>query len=347
MHVARSLAANVEHLTVLAPRTGDLTSVPENMDIVTVPQRPCGIPHRFGGRWAFNLGVYQLCRDRRIDAVFVHMAKDWTYILHPTFRLLGIPVVLWYAHGTVSLRLRAAVRCADRVITSTPEGCRIDDERIRIIGQAIDTERFSPPELRRLQTALYVGRISRRKRVDLIYDAAVELRRLLPEDDAPEFVLAGGPRGMEDLEYDHDLRNRLWRDRMDSRVRMLGYVPFERIPDLYQDAFVHINVSDTGSMDKSVMEALAAGCPVLTSNRAFRDTLRSYPEFIIRDVRPAAIAEQILEIYRRRRDYDPSALRALVLDRHSLDTYASRVLEVISEVSGSRHHPSVFRRHVQ
>lgn len=330
-YVARELAAKVETLTVLTTRLGRIEGMPANVDIVTPPARPLGVPHRYGGRWAYNFEIYGLCKKRRIDAVFVHMAKDWAYQLKPAFSALRLPVVMWYAHGSVTLGLRTAVRCVDSVLTSTPDGCRLKSDKISVIGQAIDVKSFAPPDKRTLDSILYVGRITRRKRVDLIFEVAKELKKMDMGDAFPTVIVVGASRTMDDLRFEYELRSSIWMERMENAVKLLGHVPHERIPEFYQRAFVHLNVSETGSMDKSVMEALAAGCPVLTSNAAFKETLREYPEFIVDDPRPEAVAEKIAHIHRNRFDYDVLKLRGLVDDRHSLYTYADRVLSVIED----------------
>ncbi len=328
--VARALAKKVDHLLVLSSTVGRLSTLPANTEVITPPVRPLGIPHRFGGRFAFNKHVFELCRERRIDAVVIHMAMEWAYILSPTFRFLRLPVVMWYAHGTVSQRLRLAIRCVDRVITSTPGGCRIRSEKIRVIGQAIDTDHFRVPQDRSLQNVVYVGRISPRKRIDLLYGTS---KALTDANGLPEipFHVVGPLLSLEDLHYAHSLQDTIWREQQEGNFRMMGFVPYARLPELYESAFLHLNVSETGSMDKTVMEGLSAGCPVLTSNPAFIDTLQDYPEFIARDDRPEAIAEQIRHIYERRRDYDPLRLRALVDGRHDMNSYADRVLNVVRE----------------
>ncbi len=330
--VVREMAKKVEKVYVLTSRVGVTGKLPDNVEVIVPPVRPLGIPHRFGGRWAFNLDFYRYCKENRIDTVFVHMAMEWAYILYPVLKLLKLPVVMWYAHGSVTRRLRLAIRCVDRVVTSTQEGCRVDDEKIKVIGQAINMECFKIQSKRRMKSALYVGRISERKRVKLLYQAYTKLRHTDHGRDSIRFDIVGSPLNEEDLRYEFGIRASVWQDRNEQGFRMLGLVPYERIPDLYESAFLHLNVSDTGSMDKTVMEALASGCPVLTSNAAFFDLLEAYPEFLIHDDRPEAIAEKIGHIYQRREQYDPQALRAIVQNGHDLNTYADRVMKVIHEV---------------
>jgi glycosyltransferase involved in cell wall biosynthesis len=330
--VVRELARKVEQVYVLTSRIGETGSLPSNVEVIIPPVRPLGIPHRFGGRWAFNLDIYQLCKKHSINAVFVHMAMEWAYILYPTFKLLKLPVVMWYAHGSVTYRLNLAIHCVDRVVTSTPEGCRVDDKRIKVIGQAINTAHFDIQDKRLMTNVLYVGRISQRKRVNLLYQVHKELQRTGGDRNRITFDIVGAALNEEDLRYDSDLRSTIWRDRVEHSFRMQGLVPYERIPEFYEAAFLHINVSETGSMDKTVMEALASGCPVLTSNPAFFELLKDFPEFLIEDDRPEAIAEKVRHIYQRRMDYDPVKLQSIVQEGHDLDTYADRVLNIIREI---------------
>ncbi|MGA1844464.1 MAG: glycosyltransferase family 4 protein [bacterium] len=330
--VVKELAARCSALVVFTSRVGTFDT-PSNVSIYQVPRRPIGVPHRFGGRWLLNWSVCRLCRRHRIDAVFIHMDMEWSYRLYPCFALLGLPVVVWYAHGTVSRRLRWAVRCADRVLTSSSEGCRIDSPKVRVIGQGVDTSLFRIPVQRDPQDILYVGRISPRKRVDLLV-RTMEAIRTRDRLRGCRLKIAGPMLTMEDVDYGQGISAFIWERGIQSDVDMVGYVPLEYVPRLYRTAFLHLNVSRTNSMDKTVLEALSSGCPVLTTNPAFRDLLTGYPEFFMQEDRPEAIAERVEYIYGRRDQYDPVALRGLVKGRHDLHSYAVRVIENLQEVAG-------------
>ena len=39
------------------------------------------------------------------------------------------------------------------------------------------------------------------------------------------------------------------------------------LPAIYGSAFLHLNLSQTGSMDKTILESLACGCPTLIRSR--------------------------------------------------------------------------------
>jgi glycosyltransferase involved in cell wall biosynthesis len=218
-------------------------------------------------------------------------------------------------------------------VTSTPEGFRIKSNKVRVIGQGIDADLFQPPAARPDSSGeiVTVGRVSRRKRIDLLLAVMDALRHI---DSAPPLTI----RVIGPLLTDDD---RLYRQALDAevdrlglgqRVSFAGHILQERLPIVYQTARLHLSVSNTGSLDKTLLEALACGCPVLTSNEAFRELLADYPEFVVADERPEAIAAQVLALYQRRAAYDPAALRALVVGRHDLKSFAPRLVEQMREL---------------
>ena len=44
--------------------------------------------------------------------------------------------------------------------------------------------------------------------------------------------------------------------------------------EFYQSGDLFVNLSDTGSLDKAVLEAMACGLKILTSNEAFKSVLK-------------------------------------------------------------------------
>jgi glycosyltransferase involved in cell wall biosynthesis len=254
------------------------------------------------------------------------MAHRQAYRLWPVFRLLRLPVLLWYAHGAVTWHLRLAHRSVDRVISSSPEGFRLRSARAHFIGQGVDTELFSlrPPAAARPHL-LAVGRISRRKRLDLLVSMMAHLR-----GDGLTLRIVGPTLTGDDAAYAAALR----RDVAGGRVpvEFLGPVPMDRLPGLYDTAALALNVSETNSMDKAVLEALATGCPVLSSNPAFRELLADHPMLVIKDERPEAIAAQLRALLADPGAAAPEVLRRLVEGHHDIRSYADRVMAHLTAV---------------
>jgi glycosyltransferase involved in cell wall biosynthesis len=331
--IVNLLAQECEEVAVLTSFMGQYDP-PPNVHVEVIPRWPWGIPRRFGSMWLVNFQAYRLARRYRVDACFVHMATGWAHYLQPCFHLLRLPALVWYAHGTVSRELLRAHRAATRIITSTPEGFRIPSDKVRVIGQGVDTDVFTlQPLTAERNDIVAVARLAPRKRIELLIDVIQHLQSL-PGGSNLRLRLIGTPITPDDQLYEIRLRECIWQMGLHDRIELAGFVPLPYIPVYYRSAFLHLNVSQTGSMDKTVVEALACGCPVLTSNEAFFDMLHAYPEFIIRDDRPETIATQIMALHARRDQVDREALRALIVGRHDARSYVQKVLANLRDITG-------------
>ncbi|MBL8080155.1 MAG: glycosyltransferase family 4 protein [Anaerolineales bacterium] len=326
--VVRELANHCEQVIVLTERLGRF-SCPPNVKIHLIPRRPWGIPKMLGSLWLMNFTVFDLIRKHGINACFIHMAMEWTYRLFPVLKLHQVPILLWYAHGTVTNRLRLAHACATKIVTSTPEGFRLESNKKIIIGQGVDIDLFNIPSyLPERNDILYVGRVSPRKRVLLLVKLMSTLRMMAP--DLPIRLRILGPTlSLQDQIYLDEIQLEIERLGVSDCVEFLGDMPPQKIPACYRSTFLHINVSQTGSMDKTVMEALACGCPVLTSNKAFFNLLLEHPDFLLQSEVLTEIAQKVISIYERRKEYDPGILRNLIVGHHDINSYANKVYKIL------------------
>ena len=323
--VATELARRVEAVHVFTEWLGDFEA-PDRLTLDAMPHRPLGVPRRLGAAWLMLPRIMRSVRRFRPDACFVHMSHKWCYRIGPYLRARGIPVLLWYAHGSVPWHLHLATMCASRIVTSTPEGFRIDTPKKRVIGQAIDTEVFAiPPDRSPGLEIVTVGRVSRRKRVMLLVEMMARLVQQPRLADA-RLIVVGPQLTADDDAYRAELDARIGQLGIDNRVVLTGPMAQAETARLYRSAALHINVSETGSMDKTVMEALACGCPVLTSNEAFFDALADWPQMLVRDPGPEILAERVAGLLGGAQPPDPQQLRGIVVGRHDLTGYADRIV---------------------
>lgn len=329
--LATRLCRETDFTLVLTEKIGRCQP-PENMHLHVLRRRPFQIPWRFGGGYLLNPQVHALCRQHEVNACFVHMNHRWLVWLRPTLERLQLPILLWYAHGTVTPSLRTALEVASRVVTSSPEGFRIPSSKVRIIGQGIDSDLFDiPASVSERNDILYVGRMSRRKRIDLLLETFHHMRKS-PAASQIRLRLIGPELTRDDVVYGDEMRRLSAALGLQEVVDFVGPVRPQELPSYHASAFLHLNVSRTGSMDKTVLEALSCGCPALTSNEAFFAMLEDRPEFIVRDERPEAIAAQALQLYAQRNAVDRQTLRKLVVGRHDLNHYAEQILENLRDL---------------
>lgn len=329
--VIKELSVYCETVIVVTSRLGKF-ACPNNVHIYVVPKWVHGVPRRYGGNWLVNIDVAGLIRRHKIDACFIHMAMEWAYVLSPVLKFFNVPTLVWYAHGTVSTRLRLAHAMADRIVTSTPEGFRLPSNKVHVIGQGVDTDLFTiPPAAGDRSEILYVGRVSPRKQIHLLVQVMVEVKRMVPESPL-RLRIIGPTLTADDSAYLHKVQAQIENLKLKEVVKLSGFVPHAEIAGYYQNAFLHLNLSKTGSMDKTVLEALACGCPVLTSNEAFGEIFQNHREFLVQSENPRDIAAQVLDLYRNRRLYDPDGLRGLIVGRHDLASYAGRIMRQLEEI---------------
>jgi glycosyltransferase involved in cell wall biosynthesis len=276
----------------------------------------------------------RVLREQRIDACFAHMIPLFAVMGWPLLRARGIPILLWYAHGTLSPMARIGERLVDVVLASTPSGFPMDTPKLRVIGQGIDTTRFVPGSRQHLGDArlLCVGRISRIKRLDV----AIRSLQLLtgPQGAAARMRFVGRPLTEDDASYARELRQLAQTHGVSERVEFVDSIPFAHVHSTYTSADVFVNSSETNSADKSVLEAMSCGIPIVTSNPAFVQLLPAdlHASCIVPPgdhVALAARLSHVLAIQAPERMALGDRLRAVVVAHHSLEALSGKIIEQV------------------
>jgi glycosyltransferase involved in cell wall biosynthesis len=142
-------------------------------------------------------------------------------------------------------------------------------EQLTVIRNGVDLSFYRPdPAVARFEqpTLLYLGRLKRYKRVDLILMAAA---RLVAEGVAFRLIIAGKGDAADEL---RSLRDRLGLQRF---VDMPGFVDEEEKRQLFRRAWVHVLTSPKEGWGISNIEAAACGTPTVASDSpGLRDSVR-------------------------------------------------------------------------
>jgi glycosyltransferase involved in cell wall biosynthesis len=238
--------------------------------------------HRTGGRHTFPIAArlyYHKLAPRSFDLVVEDLNKV------PLFTPLwaGRPVVLLVHHlfgrtafGEASPPIAAATWLLERplariyrdspveaVSQSTAEDLvarGFDSQRIKVIPNGINLERYAPdPDGRRFDepTVLYLGRLKRYKRVDLVLHAIARLAR---QGIQARLIIAGQGDREDELRA---LRDQLGLSRL---VEMPGFVSEAEKRRLMQQAWVHVLTSPKEGWGITNLEAAACGTPTVASN---------------------------------------------------------------------------------
>ncbi len=218
-----------------------------------------------GGKGMRALRLLRLAMSLEYDAVFVHMNPEYLIVAGWFWRLRGIRTALWYTHKAVNVRLRVAAYFADVIFTASKESFRLKNKKVQVVGHGIDADFFCPdPAVVRENWVLSVGRLTKTKRHDLAIEAAVRSgRELRVAGEGPEKV------SLEALAM-----------RLGATVNFLGGLTQAQLREEYRRAAYLIHTSETGSLDKVVLEALACGLSVHTNDPALKYLEHESPAYV-------------------------------------------------------------------
>ena len=307
-----TMARRVSSLTVIAQRVGP-GGAPPGVRVLSLGKER-------GALRAARIAKFLILFARlfvKSDAVLFHQIPEFAVAVSPLLLLRGRRVSgLWYAHGSVSRRLRAAERLMDYVFTSSEAGFRIPSKKAIHLGQAVNTDLFCPASgvsssgsgLR----LITVGRISPVKNLETIVDACAMLRNA--RQDAFTLSIVGGPITAHDAAYCSRVRSLIRARGLDDAVRFYGNLPYSRVPAMLRAHDVFVNASATGSLDKAVLEAMACGLTVLTSNEAYRAILP--PRYFLEHKSAELLAARITAF--RDEPRPNKGLRDIVVRDHAL-----------------------------
>jgi glycosyltransferase involved in cell wall biosynthesis len=152
--------------------------------------------------------------------------------------------------------------------------------RIRVVHNAVDTDRFRPQGTRRYsERLLYVGRLEPEKNLHNLIQACLQLR--LPLD----IVGAGRLRG--NLES--------WCKAQKAEVSFQGTMPNHQLPLLYNQYQYYVLPSLYEGMPKTLLEAMACGLVCIgTDVPGIREVLDDGVDgFLARNTEASALAEAI------------------------------------------------------
>ncbi len=313
----REIASQVDHVDVIAQSVGDAPA------LSNVTLRSLG-KEQGKGKFGQMLRLLGMLPGvvRRADAVLVLMVPLYVLAAWPFAFLRRKPMFLWYTHKHVSWHLRIAERLLTGIFSASKESFRLPTRKVQFLGHAVDTEFFSPGDEPRAPGHLVtVGRIAPAKRIELMIDA-VELLRRGGRDVWLDII--GEPILESDKTYADVLRRDVEQSGLTNFIHFLGPKSPEEVVDLSRRASVCLNASVTGSLDKAGLEAMATGCPFVTTNEAFRDIV---PEGFVSEASPERFALRISEMLDRHPGV--SVLRDRVLAGHDMKTTLTKLLAIV------------------
>lgn len=334
---ARTISKNFEKLSVICLYEG-LNELPDNIRVFSLGKEKNNFQvsifkfqffKKIKYLWLFYKYIW---RERKnYDVVFVHMTPVYVILGWPLWTAMGKKIFLFYAHYRVGMLLRIAALFCKGIITSVPGSCGLRSSKVIAIGQGIDTSRF----IRNAETArsenslLFVGRISPVKNLDVLIDA---LDILAKEGKKVDLRIVGG-RDYGEEKYFSYIQKKVGNYNLDRFIIFAGEVPNSAMTEIYNQHEIVVNLTLTGSFDKTILEAMSCECLPIVSNELYRNVFPKdlHDLLIFKHNDSNKLADNIYKVMTLPREEKieiGNRMREIVLKGHSLSTLGDRLHKV-------------------
>jgi glycosyltransferase involved in cell wall biosynthesis len=237
--------------------------------------------------WWDNFKVGQTCKRLGVDALYAPAHVRPFYSPCPTAVLIHDMMYhlfpqewswsdrIYFCKVSPKFVIRADAIFANSINTQKDilNFLKIDDQSIQVLYPGVPAG-FDPRDASEVDVIrekyslykpfiLYVGSFHPRKNVMAVINAFDQIA-----DDYPHDLVIGGlPKRQDQLILD-----RINEVAFGSRIRQIGFVPQDELPLFYSGAEIFVFPSYYEGFGLPVLEAMACGCPTITSN------LSSLPE---------------------------------------------------------------------
>jgi glycosyltransferase involved in cell wall biosynthesis len=243
--------------------------------------------------YVFNFYRYIWQERNNYDVVFVHMNEEYVLLGWKFWRLMNKKILLWRNHTKGSFFTRLAVLLSNKVLYTSSQSFTARFRKSVKMPVGIDTEFFKREMAmsKRPNSILYLGRIAPVKKVLEFIEALSKLKEM---DVAFSATIAGValPR---DVEYDKIIREKVLQYGLRDSVQLIGKVTQDEALKLYNEHELYVNLTPSGSLDKTIFEALATETMALVANSALKGELPE--ELVIAETTPENVANGIKQIF--------------------------------------------------
>ncbi len=270
---------------------------------------------------------------REYDTVLVHLSSEFLIIGAFLWRLLGKRTGYWYNDSSASLFARVAIALSDVVFYSSATSYAAAYPNARFVPTGIDADMYNVQRTAAKESLLFLGRISPGKKIEYIIEAYATVRenvRNLTLD------IYGEPR-RGDESYAGKLRADYARHERDGGLTFRGSVLHDVTPSIYASHEIFVHASSARGSLKTLYEAMAAGCIVITSEKDVRGVIdeRLFLEEVSADGVSKAV-KAALSLSEEKREHIRALSRAYVRREHALSSVVPVVLEMLASTGGER-----------
>lgn len=253
------LAERFEHVEVICLKEG-VHALPSNVHVHSLGKEK---KKQMSAMYAFRFLLLSWKLRGRYHKVFVHMNQEYLLIAGVLWKTLGKHVYLWRNHYAGSWLTDTAVFLCSKVFYTSKRSYTAKYPKAVQMPVGVDTAVFrrteTPPKS---HSVLYFGRVALSKKPEVLIDALARLHEQSISFTASFF---GAPLPADEHYY-QEIKARARSADLRDMVTFFGGVSHTDAPAIFSAHEVYVNTSPQGMFDKTIIEACASGCLVVTCN---------------------------------------------------------------------------------
>ena len=223
---------------------------------------------------------------------FSFKQKLWHWAINPKSQCQKADIILTPSENTKRDIISQYQVPAQKIMVIYPGvSCRLTSNSEQLETQKLDIrQKYNLPH----NYLLFLGTAEPRKNIIGLIEAFEKTSRstLLPESNTPYSLVITGYKGWKDKK----IYQKLLSSPIKERIKFIGPIEAADKPALYAAATLFIYPSFYEGFGFPVVEAMACGTPVITSNRSSLPEISSNSTYLINPNRPSELADTITKM---------------------------------------------------
>lgn len=305
-------SGSFDKITVVCLERGQ-HNLPDNIKVLSLGKE------KKISRWQYVLNFYKYIFEERknYDVVFSHMNQEYILLGAIFWKIMGKKIALWRNHKQGNFLTRLAVFLSNVVFCTSNESFTKRFSKTKIMPVGIDTDLFFKDQTikKRNNSILFLSRMAPLKNPEVLLEALSILKKQQIDFTA---VFIGDPLE-EHQDFYQQLKINTKSSGLSDRVEWQPAVANWQTPKIYNQFSIFVNLTPSGSLDKTIFEAMACQSLVVSSNPVLTNKIPAIFLFNYRDSNDLADKlSKVLLLSTKDSDKYGSDFRNYVIKNHSL-----------------------------
>ena len=322
------LAKVCEKVTVICLEKGE-ANLPSNVKVLSLGKESGRSRIKYVG----NFYKYIWQERENYDKVFVHMNQEYVILGGLLWKMWGKKVFFWRNHPKGGFFTDLAVSLSYKVFCTSKFSYTAKFAKTELMPAGIETDYFvnsNYPAGKEGINLLFLGRISPIKDLETLIKSLAIAR----EEGEKFFLNIVGAAGEKDKQYPERMKNLITKLELGEYVKFWGKASHKKTLEFYNKNDIFINLTGSGSLDKTTLEAMSCEKLVLVCNESFRDIFPKdwHDIMIFKEGDANDLARKIIGLSKMEADkktFIAKEARKIVIENHSLDILVKNVFHKI------------------